>query len=71
MRAEIVKINSENPETSLVKYAADQIRSGEVLGMAALKQSLAQMEGRKKPAATTKSEEPATAEPAKSRRKRG
>src|SRR6476619_6729375 len=28
--------------------------------MAALKQSLAQMEGRKKPAATTKSEEPAT-----------
>ena len=33
MRAEIVKINSENPELSLVKYAADQIRSGEVLGM--------------------------------------
>ena len=33
MRAEIVKINSESPETSLVKYAADQIRSGEVLGM--------------------------------------
>lgn len=33
MRAEIVKINSENPEVSLVKYAADQIRSGEVLGM--------------------------------------
>ena len=33
MRAEIVKINSENPESSLVKYAADQIRSGEVLGM--------------------------------------
>ena len=33
MRAEIVKINSDTPETSLVKYAADQIRSGEVLGM--------------------------------------
>ena len=33
MRAEIVKINCENPEVSLIKYAADQIRSGEVLGM--------------------------------------
>jgi L-threonylcarbamoyladenylate synthase len=33
VRAEIVKINNENPELSLVKYAADQIRSGEVLGM--------------------------------------
>lgn len=33
MRAEIVKINSENPEASLVRYAADQIRAGEVLGM--------------------------------------
>ncbi len=33
MRAEIVKINCETPETSLVKYAADQIRAGEVLGM--------------------------------------
>ena len=33
VRAEIVKINSETPELSLVKYAADQIRSGEVLGM--------------------------------------
>ena len=33
MRVEIVKINSEHPESSLVKYAADQIRSGEVLGM--------------------------------------
>ncbi len=33
MRVEIVKINSETPEMSLVKYAADQIRSGEVLGM--------------------------------------
>jgi L-threonylcarbamoyladenylate synthase len=33
VRAEILKINSENPELSLVKYAADQIRAGEVLGM--------------------------------------
>jgi L-threonylcarbamoyladenylate synthase len=33
VRAEILKINSENPETSLIRYAADQIRSGEVLGM--------------------------------------
>jgi len=33
VRAEIVKINFDNPEISLVKYAADQIRSGEVLGM--------------------------------------
>ena len=33
MRAEILKIHSESPEVSLVKYAADQIRSGEVLGM--------------------------------------
>lgn len=33
MRAEIVKINCDSPETSLIKYAADQIRSGEVLGM--------------------------------------
>src|SRR5215470_714045 len=33
VRAEIVKISSENPEMSLVKYAADQIRAGEVLGM--------------------------------------
>lgn len=33
MRAEIVKINSEKPETSLVRYAADQVRAGEVLGM--------------------------------------
>ena len=33
MRAEIVKINCDNPEMSLVKYAADQIRAGEVLGM--------------------------------------
>ncbi len=33
MRAEIVKINSEKPEISLVRYAADQIRAGEILGM--------------------------------------
>jgi tRNA threonylcarbamoyl adenosine modification protein (Sua5/YciO/YrdC/YwlC family) len=33
VRAEILKISSETPETSLVKYAADQIRAGEVLGM--------------------------------------
>jgi DNA end-binding protein Ku len=41
--------------------------------MAALKQSLAQMEGRKKPAATASTEEPeaAATEPTKPRRKRG
>ena len=33
MRPEIVKINSERPEASLIRYAAEQIRSGEVLGM--------------------------------------
>lgn len=33
MRAEILKINHETPETSLVKYAAEQIRAGQVLGM--------------------------------------
>lgn len=33
MHAEIVKINSQSPEASLVRYAADQIRAGEVLGM--------------------------------------
>ena len=33
MRVEIVKINSDNPEPSLIRYAADQIRAGEVLGM--------------------------------------
>ncbi|MDP9161898.1 MAG: L-threonylcarbamoyladenylate synthase [Acidobacteriota bacterium] len=33
MRAEIVKVNCDNPEISLIRYAADQIRSGEVLGM--------------------------------------
>jgi tRNA threonylcarbamoyl adenosine modification protein (Sua5/YciO/YrdC/YwlC family) len=33
VRAEIVKINPENPEVSLIRYAADHIRAGEVLGM--------------------------------------
>lgn len=33
MRAEVVKINSENPEAALVAYAAEQIKSGQVLGM--------------------------------------
>jgi len=33
VRAEIVKINSVTPEASLIRYAADQIRAGEVLGM--------------------------------------
>ena len=33
MRVEIVKINCDTPEVSLIKYAADQIRAGEVLGM--------------------------------------
>jgi tRNA threonylcarbamoyl adenosine modification protein (Sua5/YciO/YrdC/YwlC family) len=33
VRAEIVKISSENPEASLIRYAADQIRAGEVMGM--------------------------------------
>jgi len=33
VRAEIIKISGESPEASLVRYAADHIRSGEVLGM--------------------------------------
>ncbi len=33
MRAEILKISSESPEPSLVTYAAEQIKSGQVLGM--------------------------------------
>ena len=33
VRAEIIKINHEKPEDSLIRYAADQIRAGEVLGM--------------------------------------
>jgi tRNA threonylcarbamoyl adenosine modification protein (Sua5/YciO/YrdC/YwlC family) len=33
VRAEILKIHAEKPEPSLVKYAAEQIRAGRVLGM--------------------------------------
>src|SRR5437764_4227233 len=33
VRVEILKINSEKPEPSLIRYAADQIRAGQVLGM--------------------------------------
>jgi len=33
VRAEIIKVNKDNPEASLIRYAADHIRSGEVLGM--------------------------------------
>jgi L-threonylcarbamoyladenylate synthase len=33
VHVEMVKISSENPEPSLIRYAADQIRAGEVLGM--------------------------------------
>lgn len=33
VRPEIIKINAERPEPSLVRYAADQIRAGIVLGM--------------------------------------
>jgi tRNA threonylcarbamoyl adenosine modification protein (Sua5/YciO/YrdC/YwlC family) len=33
VRAEILKINAETPEASLVKYAAEQIQGGRVLGM--------------------------------------
>ncbi len=33
MRPEILKISGQNPEPSLVRYAADQIRAGQVLGM--------------------------------------
>jgi len=33
VRAEIVKISSEKPEASLIRYAAEQIRAGEILGM--------------------------------------
>lgn len=33
LRPEIVKINTRNPEASLVAYAAEKIRSGVVLGM--------------------------------------
>ena len=33
MRPEIVKISSQEPESSLVSYVAEKIRAGEVLGM--------------------------------------
>jgi len=33
LRPEIVKINNEEPESSLVTYVAEKIRAGEVLGM--------------------------------------
>jgi L-threonylcarbamoyladenylate synthase len=33
VRAEILKIHADKPEPSLVKYAAEQIRAGHVLGM--------------------------------------
>lgn len=33
MHAEIIKISSADPEASLIAYAADKIRHGEVLGM--------------------------------------
>jgi tRNA threonylcarbamoyl adenosine modification protein (Sua5/YciO/YrdC/YwlC family) len=33
VRSEIIKVSSETPEPSLIRYAADQIRAGEVLGM--------------------------------------
>lgn len=33
MRVEMLKINSNAPEPSLIRYAADQIRAGQVLGM--------------------------------------
>ena len=33
MRPEIVKINAEHPEASLVSYVAEKIRAGEVVGM--------------------------------------
>jgi tRNA threonylcarbamoyl adenosine modification protein (Sua5/YciO/YrdC/YwlC family) len=33
LRVEILKINSDDPEVSLIRYVADQIRAGEVLGM--------------------------------------
>src|SRR5512141_137187 len=33
LRPEIIKINQESPEASLVNYAAQQLRNGQVLGM--------------------------------------
>jgi DNA end-binding protein Ku len=73
----------DNFQENLKKLIETKLEGGEVTAvekpkklapvvdlMAALKQSLAQMEGKKKPAATTKSEE-AEAGAAKSRRSRG
>jgi DNA end-binding protein Ku len=77
----------DNFQENLKKLIETKLEGGEVAAvekpkklapvvdlMAALKQSLAQMEGRKKPAATAKTEEPeaaVAAAPAKPRRKRG
>ena len=33
VRAEILKIHAETPEASLIKYTAEQIQAGHVLGM--------------------------------------
>jgi len=33
VRAEILKIHADSPEASLIKYAAEQIQAGKVLGM--------------------------------------
>ena len=33
VRTEILKIHAATPETSLIKYAAEQIQAGQVLGM--------------------------------------
>src|SRR2546421_530964 len=73
----------DNFQENLKKLIETKLEGGEVAAvekpkklapvvdlMAALKQSLAQMEGKKKPAATAKSEEPATAAVGKARRKR-
>jgi len=73
----------DNFQENLKKLIETKLEGGEVAAvekpkklapvvdlMAALKQSLAQMEGKKKPAATIKSEEPAEAATAKSRRGR-
>ena len=70
-------------QENLKKLIAAKLEGGEVAAvekpkklapvvdlMAALKQSLAQMEGKKKPAATAKTEEPAVAATAKGRRRK-
>jgi len=33
VRAEILKIDAVTPQASLIKYAAEQIQAGQVLGM--------------------------------------